>query len=322
MFFEDRNGVPIAHEEFADGRMDAEQASKHFDCSVDALQKLCASINAEKVSVIVDTTSPPPEISAHDKLRAAWEKDFKRRKEQLFELRYKFLGPEMFEQFIDFCRDKKLNPWCNQAYAKVEADLKTGLPKLIVMVGIEGLRLIAHRTGEYAGIDAPVFSDERDGHFQKVSHTAYRLLDGRRMPFTAMIFRKDYYPGEGVDLMWEEMEHVCMDRCGEATVLRKTFPDELGGIYTPEEMSQSKRRERKYPIMRMVSENDPQTLRQLELAMVEEFQLRDESRRRSIVDKFRSIMPMIADTPEFYAKVWQAISSNPRDYGIGMAEAN
>jgi hypothetical protein len=64
----------------------------------------------------------------------------------------------------------------------------------------------------------------------------------RRFPYSAEARWDEYYPGEGVDAVWDRFRHVCLAKCAEAMAHPIAFPAELGGMYTPEEMPQARYR--------------------------------------------------------------------------------
>ena len=109
--------------------------------------------------------------------------------------------------------------------------------KMVIITGIDGLRLIAERTGKYAGNDDPSFDDEQKP--TKASVTIWKIMGGVRCPFTASARWEQYYPGEAQGFMWKKMPHLMLGKCAEALALRKAFPAELSGIYGEEEMYQA-----------------------------------------------------------------------------------
>lgn len=109
--------------------------------------------------------------------------------------------------------------------------------KVAIQTAIDGYRLVADRTGKYAGNDDPVFDDEEKP--RKASVTVYKIVDGVRCAFTATARWDQYFPGEKQGFMWNKMPHLMLGKCAEALALRKAFPAELSGIYTNEEMEQA-----------------------------------------------------------------------------------
>lgn len=109
--------------------------------------------------------------------------------------------------------------------------------KATIQTGIDGYRLLADRTGKYAGNDDPVFDDEEKP--RKATVTVYKLVNGVRCPFTATARWDQYFPGDAQGFMWKKMPHLMLGKCAEALALRKAFPAELSGVYTHEEMEQA-----------------------------------------------------------------------------------
>jgi phage recombination protein Bet len=133
--------------------------------------------------------------------------------------------------FLHQCRKTGLDPLARQIYLVERSGKKT------IQTGIDGYRLIADRTGKYAGNEDPVFDNEDNP--QKATVTVYKLVAGVRCPFTATARWKQYYPGKGQGWAWDKMPHLMLGKCAEALALRKAFPAELSGVYTHEEMEQS-----------------------------------------------------------------------------------
>lgn len=140
-----------------------------------------------------------------------------------------------FDTFIYTCRRTQLDPLARQIYLKKSKS--RGREFWSPMTGIDGYRLLADRTGQYAGNDDPVFDDEMN--VCKATVTVYKLLGGVRCAFTASARWEQYYPGDAQGFMWKKMPHLMLGKCAEALALRKAFPAELSGIYIPEEMEQA-----------------------------------------------------------------------------------
>ena len=117
-----------------------------------------------------------------------------------------------------------------------------------IQTAIDGYRLIADRTGKYAGSDDYLFDEgipqylhmqSQHGHPLTATVTVYKMCDGSRVAFTATAGWGEYFPGEKQGFMWEKMPYLMIGKCAEALALRKAFPAELSGIYTNEEMMQA-----------------------------------------------------------------------------------
>jgi hypothetical protein len=105
---------------------------------------------------------------------------------------------------------------------------------VVPIVGIEGMRIIAHRTGLFAGADEIDFKYDEVGKLERRRHV-YRLSGDKRFPYAASVYWAEYAP-LGDDEFYTAMPRVSLGRDAEAAALRKAFPQELGGIYTPEEL--------------------------------------------------------------------------------------
>ena len=120
--------------------------------------------------------------------------------------------------------------------------------KMSIQVGIDGYRLIADRTGRYAGNDEPVYPQigehyTDDGvvarYPEAATVTVWKLVDGVRCPFTATALWDEYCPDGDQAFMWRKMPFLMLAKCAEALALRKAFPAELSGVYIDEEMHQA-----------------------------------------------------------------------------------
>jgi phage recombination protein Bet len=151
--------------------------------------------------------------------------------------RYAKIDDEHFEEFLKLCQLRGLNPFANQVYPIVRFDRHRDRLVVELLIGIEGMRVIAHRTGLYAGCDRPEYSYNADDK-PNAMVTVYRMTAGARHGYAGEALWDEFAPAPGVDEVWDEKRHVCISKCAEAAALRKAFPQELGGLYAPEEWSQ------------------------------------------------------------------------------------
>lgn len=135
--------------------------------------------------------------------------------------------------FIHACKRTGLDPFMKQIHAVKRGEIMT------IQTGIDGLRLIADRSGNYAPGREPTF--QYDGSGKVKSATAYikkRTQDGEWHEVSATAFYDEYKPGYKNNF-WDTKPHIMLSKCAEALALRKAFPAEMSGIYTSEEMEQA-----------------------------------------------------------------------------------
>ena len=60
--------------------------------------------------------------------------------------------------FIGRCKRTRLDPFSRQIYF-----IKDGSGKVMTQISVDGFRVIANRSGDYAGQDAPVFNEDDKG---------------------------------------------------------------------------------------------------------------------------------------------------------------
>ncbi len=146
--------------------------------------------------------------------------------------------------FLYTAKRTGLDPLVNQIYAVYRWDTRIGREKMTIQTGIDGMRLVAQRSGDYAGQDDSVYlpEDESTKYPVKASVTVYKIVHGTRVGFTATARWSEYVQltkdGKPSNL-WEKMPYLMLAKCAEALALRKAFPNELSGIYTDVEMQQS-----------------------------------------------------------------------------------
>lgn len=151
--------------------------------------------------------------------------------------------------FINQCKRTGLDPFTRQIYATKNQG------KVSIQATIDGLRLIAERSQKYAGQTRPTFFDA-DGNEYKVWPKSKGLPyacevgvlrhDFKEPVYAIAIFDeyaqkiKDFKTNEQkLGFMWAKMPSLMLQKVAEALALRKAFPNDLSGIYSTEEMSQT-----------------------------------------------------------------------------------
>jgi phage recombination protein Bet len=146
------------------------------------------------------------------------------------------------------CNRTGLDPFSRQIFWVTRWDAKNSKNIGTIQTGIDGYRVIADRTGKYAGSDEPRFDEflteyehmqtER-GNPQTATVTVYKMVGGIRCPFTASCRWEEYYPGDKQGFMWKKMPYLMLAKVAEALALRKAFPQDISGLYIKEEMEQA-----------------------------------------------------------------------------------
>jgi phage recombination protein Bet len=161
--------------------------------------------------------------------------------------------------FLYQCKRTRLDPFTRQCYfmKRRERNKDTGAYEEVgrFETSIDGLRLIAERTGKYAGQVPPQWAEivPNGNAISIVWHEVWPYID--RDPYAARVgvMRKDFdvplfaparfdaykqVTREGnLNAMWKKRGAEQLAKCAESLALRQAFPNEMSGVYTTEEMS-------------------------------------------------------------------------------------
>ncbi len=142
-----------------------------------------------------------------------------------------------FQVFLVAARHLGLDPFARQVYALKQGD------RMTVQISIDGYRLIAERTGKYAGQVGPQWCG-KDGVWLEVwldkDPPAAAKVGVLRRDFDTPIWGvarfASYNTGKST---WVKFPDVMIAKVAESLALRKAFPAELSGTYTSDEMAQA-----------------------------------------------------------------------------------
>jgi phage recombination protein Bet len=143
------------------------------------------------------------------------------------------------EAFAQTVQRTQLDPIARQIYC-----IERG-GKYSIQVGIDGARLVAQRSGEYAGqrpiewtADGEKWVDVWLSKEPPAAARAGVMRQGFTEPLYAVATWGSYAPyfGGKLSQMWQQHGSLMLGKCAEMLALRKAFPMELSGLYVAEEM--------------------------------------------------------------------------------------
>lgn len=147
--------------------------------------------------------------------------------------------------FAEVAERSGLSPFMRQIFGVYRYDSRAGCEVMTIQVSIDGLRLIAERSGRYQGQTEPQWCGE-DGQWRDVwlsdqPPAAARVgvyKAGMREPLYAVATWREFAQKTSkgaVMAMWQRMGAHMLSKCAEALALRKAFPAETSGLYTADE---------------------------------------------------------------------------------------
>lgn len=222
--------------------------------------------------------------------------------------------PAELSAFLHECQRTKLDPFSKQIYLIGRYDKQAKRTVFRSQTGIDGYRVVAHRVVREDRTDLE-YEDTvwcgPDGKWrdvwlaQKPPAAAKVVLYRGGKRYSAVATLAEYaarYPSGDPYPMWARMPANQLEKCAEAKALRRAFPNDLGGIYTAEEMEQADARDavpgadaaaapeheaqRERSAQRPVDENGPSTHGQrtkLILAVRDKRGITDDTQRRIVV---------------------------------------
>lgn len=128
-----------------------------------------------------------------------------------------------FQLFVEICKTTGLNPLTKEVWA-IKAN-----GRLQLMTGINGFLRIANSHPQFDGMEV---QNEFDGK-NLVACTVKVHRKDRKYPSVATAYLHEYAKPSPI---WKTMPSIMLAKCAKSLAIREAFIQELGGLYTQEEM--------------------------------------------------------------------------------------
>jgi phage recombination protein Bet len=154
-----------------------------------------------------------------------------------------------FALFMATSQRLGLDPFAKQIYAVMRYNKAEDRKTMAIQVSIDGFRATADKTGQSDGQEGPFWCGS-DGVWREVwlhesppaGAKVIVFRKGQTRGYTGIATYESYVQedrnGDPND-MWRRLPDVMLAKCAEALALRKAFPAQLSGVYTPDEMGQA-----------------------------------------------------------------------------------
>lgn len=137
-----------------------------------------------------------------------------------------------FALFLEYCKSTKLNPFKKEIWFIKTRD------RVQIMTGINGYWTTANSHPQFDGAEGGMIDKDGnwvksvpDNNFLGAWCRVYRK--DRKYPMEAEAMMADYDSGVG---LWKFKPRIMITKVAESIALRKAFTQQLGGLYTQEEM--------------------------------------------------------------------------------------
>ncbi len=182
-------------------------------------------------------------------------------------------NPTEFDQFVHVAAQLGLDPLRKQIYAFVFSKDKPDKRRMSIVVGIDGFRAVAKRSGEYRPdsraprfVTDPELKDPATNPEGLVSAevSVFQFSHGSWHEVTAIAFWPEFAPivegGKWVNGEdgrrqfrkdgtmqldtnkdnWRKMPRLMLAKCAEAQAIRRGWPEDLSAIYSDEELDKAR----------------------------------------------------------------------------------
>lgn len=270
------------------------------------------------------------------------------RRDLLRVVRFPHLSDAEFDAVMEMCQRRRLDPW-RHVYADAMGDQR-GRRELKVITTIDAFRLLADRTEKYDGTTLAEYLDA-DGNWHKevwptrLGNPVAAKIGVRRKGFSQPQYEVatwdryvqyiDTPRGPEVSEFWVKGGAQQLAKCALALAYRSAFPEEIGGLYTRDEMAQAhnpasvtprvaappavvERRAQAIeaePEEVVFDEETPETLVDFNAAL-EGFGFVTEDARKAVIAKLRMNVPYSPTSRTFWALAVKRLRTRPDLYGV------